>query len=126
MNDVISPSVLKVFQDITYNLAKESDDFDGAVHWSHYNGVFSALYALTASGGLKPTPDLVGEYIQVFDDVLPLTDLVYAVYESGGQSSVYEFVSQFHPHIAWGRCGLCERWSPINENACLVCGSRYA
>ena len=50
-------------RDKTYHLCRANDDFDGAVHWSHYNGAFTVLFML-ASG------DTVEEILAQYEDDL--------------------------------------------------------
>jgi hypothetical protein len=45
------------------------------------------------------------------------------LYEQGGQHSVYEYIMQNHKDIDWDTCNPCEAWSPVLDNACLVCGT---
>jgi len=53
-------------------------------------------------------------------------DLCQKKYEEGGQSAVFEYVSNNFPEVLWGNCEPCESNSPIELNTCLVCGSEVA
>jgi len=45
------------------------------------------------------------------------------LYEQGGQHSVYAYIMENRKDIEWDECLPCEAWSPISNNACLVCGT---
>lgn len=45
------------------------------------------------------------------------------LYEQGGQHSVYAYIMENRKDIVWDECIPCEAWSPISNNACLVCGT---
>jgi len=59
---------IKRLQDRTNDLCNESTDGDEAINWSHYNGVFSALYTVLANGGQFPESVLFvyEQYVQEF------------------------------------------------------------
>lgn len=52
-----------------------------------------------------------------------LREICDAIYFDGGQSAVLAYVSEAHPATPWANCGPCESWSPVDDGACLVCGS---
>lgn len=45
------------------------------------------------------------------------------LYEQGGQHSVYAYIMENRKDIVWDECIPCEAWSPISNNACLVCST---
>jgi len=54
------------------------------------------------------------------------------VYQNGGESSVFEYVSQQiklgnerYKNVTYKACLMCETETPHNENNCLVCGCGY-
>lgn len=51
-------------------------------------------------------------------------DLCTMQYEQGGQSAVFNFVSNNFPELQWQKCKPCESVSPIEGDTCLVCGSK--
>lgn len=54
---------------------------------------------------------------------MKLEEICEEIYVSGGQYAVYDYVLEAHPDTPWADCGPCEALSPVNDGACLVCGS---
>lgn len=55
-----------------------------------------------------------------------LHNLTYAIYQGFGQDAVHAFALDIQKRgeaITWKMCQPCEVVSPINDNACLVCGN---
>jgi hypothetical protein len=53
-----------------------------------------------------------------------LSEVCQILYEKKGQSAVLEFVLNNFPEMEWLPCEPCEISSPIENGACLVCGSK--
>jgi len=45
------------------------------------------------------------------------------LYQSKGQQAVFDYALK-HKDIKWSYCEPCEIDSPIEDGACLVCGSQ--
>jgi hypothetical protein len=52
-----------------------------------------------------------------------LREVCEIIYHNKGQSAVFDFVLAHYPKIKWAECSPCEISSPIQNGACLVCGS---
>lgn len=52
-----------------------------------------------------------------------LHNLCYLIYQGFGQHAVHNFVEHNLPEVVWSFCEGCDIFSPIHEDACLVCGT---
>jgi len=53
-----------------------------------------------------------------------LSRICQKLYEKDGQSAVFDFILDTHPHITWEWCEPCEIDSPVDsDKTCLVCAS---
>lgn len=51
-----------------------------------------------------------------------LADAAYEAYERGGDVAVHA-VARAHGIATWAMCGPCDAQQPVDDGACLVCGS---
>ncbi len=57
-------------------------------------------------------------------DKVTLHNLCYLIYQAFGQYAVHNFIDDNNPDgVVWSMCQPCETFSPIYENACLVCAT---
>ena len=54
---------------------------------------------------------------------MKLHEICERIYSKHGQGAVMDYIVTNHPMVPWSYCEPCETDSPMDDGACLVCGS---